>query len=164
VARAYVGIGSNIERETNIRSAVLRLKARFGRLCLSSVYESQPVGFAGDNFYNLVAGFDTDIPVERLIGELHDIEQLHSRARTGRRFEPRTLDLDLLLYDDLIRHDSAVDIPRREILDYAFVLQPLAEIAPDVVHPEANKRISALWSEHQQRMTPYLKTDFDPLK
>jgi 2-amino-4-hydroxy-6-hydroxymethyldihydropteridine diphosphokinase len=164
VRRAYVGIGSNVERHANIRSAVQALTRRYGPLTLSSVYESAPVGFTGKNFFNLVAGFDTDLPVERLIGELHDIEQAHGRARSGQRFEPRTLDLDLLLYGDLVRHDAIVDVPRREILEYAFVLQPLAEIAPERIHPETNQSIATLWDEHRQRMTPLAKAGFDPLQ
>lgn len=151
MTRVYVSIGSNIERESNIRSAVQSLKARFGPLVLSPVYESPPVGFEGNPFYNLVAGFDTDIAVEDLVTELHDIERAHGRTRTSERFAPRTLDLDLLLYGDLIRHDVRVDVPRREILDYAFVLKPLADIAPHQCHPEISKAFSDLEQQHIAR-------------
>lgn len=160
--RVYVGIGSNIEREANIRSAVQRLTEHHGPLALSSVYESPSVGFAGENFYNLVAGFDTDTPVGRLIDGLHDIEQAHGRVRSGQRYEPRTLDLDVLLYGDLVRHDQRVDIPRREILEYAFVLQPLAEIAPGLIHPETHRSMTAHWNELQRQTTVLNQIKFDP--
>lgn len=164
MTRAFVSVGSNIERETHIRAAVRELQARFGRLALSAVYESPPVGFAGDNFYNLVAGFDTGLPVEDLVDELHAIERSHGRTRSGRQFESRTIDLDLLLYGNLVRHDDRVDVPRREILDYTFVLQPLAELAPELVHPEANRTLAALWNERRARLAPLPETGFDPLK
>ncbi len=157
MARAYVSIGSNIEREHNIRSGVRMLAGRFGPLTLSSVYDSAPVGFRGDNFYNLVAGFDTGITPEALIAALHDIEDAHGRTRSGERFGPRTLDLDLLLYGDLIRHSAGVDLPRREILEHAFVLAPLAEIAPEDRHPESGGTFAQLWKQFprtSQPMTP----------
>jgi len=144
MARIYVSIGSNIERQHNIRSGTRMLADRFGPLILSTVYDSAPVGFCGDNFYNLVAGFDTQGTPESVITTLHGIEKAHGRARTGERFGPRTLDLDLLLYDNLVRHDAAVDLPRREILEHAFVLAPLAEIAPDGVHPETGQTFAEL--------------------
>lgn len=145
MARVYVGIGSSIERETHIRAAVQALRQRFGTLALSRVYESQPIGFEGENFYNLVAGFETSLPAEQLLTTLHGIEQDQGRKRTGKRFEARTLDLDLLLYDEMVRHDDKVDVPRAEILEYAFILGPLAEIAPTQTHPESGKNFSELW-------------------
>jgi len=162
VPRVFVGIGSNIEREANIRSAVQRLTERHGPLTLSSVYESRSVGFTGENFYNLVAGFDTDMPVERLIDDLHDIEQAHGRVRSGQRYEPRTLDLDVLLYGDLVRHDQRVDVPRRELLEYAFALQPLAEIAPGHIHPETKQSILTHWTKLKHQTTTLTRVEFDP--
>lgn len=162
--RVYVGIGSNIEREANIRSAVRDLAGRFGALNLSPVYECPPIGFTGGNFYNLVAGFDTDTPVELLIDALHEVEQAHGRLRSGRRYESRTLDLDVLLYGNLVRHDQRVDIPRREILEYAFVLQPLAEIAPGHIHPETQQSLLTHWNELRRRTVPFTRAGFDPLK
>lgn len=156
MARVYVGIGSNIERETHIRGAVQALRQRFGKLTLSQIYESQPVGFEGANFYNLVAGFETSLPVEQLLGALHGIEQDRGRKRTGKRFEARTLDLDLLLYNGMVRHDEKVDVPRAEILEYAFMLRPLAEIAPTLTHPENGKSFSELWkhfSDNKQKLS-----------
>jgi len=149
--RVYVSIGSNIDREKNIRGAVRVLRERYGKLALSRVYETPAEGFDGDAFYNLVAGFDTDEPVEQLHQALSAIEAAHGRTRTGPRFGPRTLDLDLLLYGDLVRHESGVDLPRDEIRTYAFVLGPLAEIAPDQRHPETGARLGELWEKFSGR-------------
>jgi len=149
--RVYVSIGSNIDRETNIRGAVRMLRKHYGSLTLSRVYETPAEGFDGAAFYNLVAGFDIDEPVERVRQALVDIETAHGRKRGGARFGARTLDLDLLLYDDLVRHTDGVDIPRGEIVKYAFVLGPLAEIAPDLKHPETGERLRAMWDKFTGR-------------
>ncbi len=145
--RVYVSIGSNIDRENNIRGAVRALRQRYGTLMLSRVYETHAEGFDGDPFYNLVAGFDTAEPVEQVRAALAAIENAHGRTRNGPRSGPRTLDLDLLLYGDLVHHEGGVDIPRGEIVQYAFVLGPLAEIAPDLRHPETGETMARLW-EH----------------
>lgn len=149
--RVYISIGSNIDRENNIRGAVRMLRQRYGTLTLSRVYETPAEGFDGEAFYNLVAGLDTDEPVERVRQALANIETAHGRNRGGARFSARTLDLDLLLYDDLVRHADSVDIPRGEITQYAFVLGPLAELAPDLKHPETGERLRAMWDKFTGR-------------
>ena len=85
MVQVFISIGSNVDREQNIRSAVAALRERWGRLTLSPVYESAPVGFRGGNFYNLVAGLDTRTPVARLFDELAALERAHGRvpAPTG---------------------------------------------------------------------------------
>ncbi len=145
MTRAFIGLGSNIGREQNIGAALTELRRRYGRLRLSPVYESDPVGFAGDPFYNLVTGLDTAEPPEAVQDALHAIEARHGRVRGVRRFGPRTLDLDLLLYGDLVRHDGVVDIPRPEIGRYSFVLRPLADLAPALRHPETGEALRAMW-------------------
>lgn len=157
MARVYISIGSNIEAEENIRFAISALKHHFGDLILSSVYESEAVGFDGDNFLNLVAAFDTDEDIFTLAQTLRNIEDNQGRNRSGPRFSARTVDLDLLLYDDVILHDAKLDIPRDEILTNAFVLWPLAEIAPQIIHPEKKQTMSALWEgfdKASQRLWP----------
>ena len=134
--RVYLSIGSNIEKEKHIRAGLRELAARYSPLTLSNVYESEAIGFEGDNFYNLVAGFDTGESLDVLCATLHAIEQRCGRVRNGVRFGPRTLDLDVLLYGDQILHDAAHNIPHSDIGNYACILQPLAEIAPDEHHPE----------------------------
>lgn len=145
MARVYLSIGSNIDREVNIRGGVEDLKKYFGELTLSRVYESESVGFKGDNFYNLVAALDTEIPVEEVSNILHDIEAEHGRTREGPRFSSRTLDIDLLTYNDLVTGDNGLELPRGEILKNAFVLWPLAEIAADEKHPVLLQSYGELW-------------------
>ncbi len=149
--RVYVSIGSNINRENNIRGAAHALKKHYGVLALSRVYETPAEGFDGEAFYNLVAGFDTGESVEQVQQALAGIEATHGRKRGGERFSARTLDLDLLLYGGLVRHADGVDIPRGEIAKYAFVLGPLAHIAPDLEHPETGERLLAMWDKFTGR-------------
>jgi len=154
VARVYISIGSNIEREPNIRAAVQALRERFGALTLSSVYESRPIGFEGENFYNLVAAFDTDESPEAITTILHDIERLRGRKRGPARFSSRSIDLDLLLYGDLIREQEKLRLPRREVDEYACVLRPLAELAPEARHPRGGETFATLWSRFEKSAQP----------
>ena len=154
MARVYISLGSNIEREPNIRAAVQALRDRFGTLTLSSVYENQPIGFEGENFYNLVAAFDTDESPEAVTAILHDVERRLGRERGPSRFTSRTIDLDLLLYGNLVRHDAELRIPRPEIAEYACVLRPLAELAPEAPHPRTRETFAALWARFDQTAQP----------
>ena len=151
MARVYISIGSNIEREPNIRAAVQALHDRFGTLTLSSVYENQPIGFEGENFYNLVAAFDTNEPPEAVTAILHDIERRLGRKHGPSRFSSRTIDLDLLLYGDLVRCDAELRIPRPEITEYACVLRPLAELAPELTHPQTGLSYEEMWKGFDNR-------------
>lgn len=146
--RVYVSIGSNIEREKNIRGAVEALRQRFGELQLSRVYETRAEGFDGDNFYNLVAGFDTGLGVEQIHAALARIETDHGRTRATEKYGPRTLDIDLMLYGDLVQHNDKTKVPRPELLRFAFMLGPLAEIAPGLRHPKAGETMEQLWRAH----------------
>lgn len=157
MARVYVSVGSNLEREKNVRSALAALEQRFGALERSRVYETESVGFAGFAFYNLVVGFDTKLDPAALVAQLREIEDRHGRERTGKRFGNRTLDLDLLLYDDRIIDTGDLKLPRDEILKYAFVLGPLAEVAGEELHPVEGQTYQALWDAFDssaQRMKP----------
>jgi 2-amino-4-hydroxy-6-hydroxymethyldihydropteridine diphosphokinase len=150
MAQVYVSIGSNIDKEQNIRAGVADLKQPFEKVICSSVYESESVGFDGDNFYNLVAGFTTDKTPHEVSDILKQIENAHGRERTGPKFSSRTLDIDLLLYDDLVIDDGVITIPRDEILKNAFVLLPLAEIASALIHPQLCISYQQLWDEFDQ--------------
>ena len=147
MAKVYISIGSNIDKDTSIRKGVADMQTLFGELEFSSVYQSEAVGFEGDDFYNLVAAFDTEIDVHTISRQLHEIEDNNGRDRSGPRFSSRTLDLDLLVYDDLITEEDGLEVPRGEILENAFVLWPLAEIAPDLKHPVTHKTYAEHWAE-----------------
>lgn len=147
MATIFISLGSNINREPNTRAGVAALHKAFGELTLSSVYESEAVGFEGDAFYNMVISCEVSTSVHEAKQVLRDIEDAYGRDRSGPRFSSRTLDLDLLLYDDLQLDEKGLRLPRDEILKNAFVLWPLAEIAPDQKHPEVGKTYADLWSD-----------------
>lgn len=146
MARVYLSIGSNIDKEKNISSSVRVLQKYFGPLDISNVYETEAVGFKGDDFHNLVVGFDTENSPKEISHIIRQIEADHDRTRGKELFESRTLDVDLLLYGDLVMQMDGVNIPHPDILRYNFVLKPLAELAGEVVHPEEEQTIDELWA------------------
>ncbi|MDH5446264.1 MAG: 2-amino-4-hydroxy-6-hydroxymethyldihydropteridine diphosphokinase [Gammaproteobacteria bacterium] len=159
MSRVYVSIGSNIEPARHVRLAVTALHEYFGKLDISRVFESEAVGFDGDNFYNLVVGLDTELDVNNVNKILHEIEDRYGRERNGPRFSARSIDLDLLLFDDLVMTEDKLVLPREEILQNAFVLWPLAEIAPDLVHPTKKESIAVLWNQFdksKQQLEPII--------
>ncbi|NNE38321.1 MAG: 2-amino-4-hydroxy-6-hydroxymethyldihydropteridine diphosphokinase [Gammaproteobacteria bacterium] len=144
MGKAYIGIGSNIDREKNIRTAVNKLSRLGASISISPVYESPAYGFEGENFYNLVVGLDTADSPQELARKLQQVEDEQGRVRNVPRFSSRTLDLDLLLYDNMVVHNEQLDLPREDVEAYAFVLFPLADIAADAIHPEKGIKISAI--------------------
>ena len=143
----FVGVGSNVDRETNIRSGLAALGLAFGELQLSPVYCSAAVGFAGEDFLNLVIRFNTELSVAELGLRLRAIETAHGRGTSMPKFSSRTLDLDILLYGDASGEIDGVTLPREEVVYNAFVLRPLAELAPQSRHPRLGKTFAELWAE-----------------
>ena len=141
----HVSIGSNRDRERNVRGAVAALRVCYEDVCVSQVYETEAVGFVGDAFYNLVARFRTADPAGQVLTQLHAVENAQGRERSGPKFSSRTLDLDLLLYGDLSGTIAGKVLPHRDILDYPFVLGPLAELSPGDTHPVLRKSFRDLW-------------------
>ncbi|MBP1148498.1 2-amino-4-hydroxy-6-hydroxymethyldihydropteridine diphosphokinase [Methylocaldum sp. RMAD-M] len=143
----FLSIGSNIEREKHIPSALRELEERVGSLTVSGVYESEAVGFEGARFYNLVAAFSTELPVSEIVKILSEIENNHGRTRDCKKFSSRTLDIDLILYGDEVLQEGKLTLPREDITRYAFVLEPLAEIAPNRKHPVIGETYAELWAK-----------------
>lgn len=147
--RAWISIGSNIDREINVRGALAALRQAFGELVVSPVYEAEAVGFDGEAFYNLIVGVDTALQPAELHDLLRTIEARHGRAVDGVRSGSRTLDLDLLTYGSEVTDQGGKHLPRDEILRYAFVLAPLVDVAGDEIHPETGLTYRDHWTGYQ---------------
>lgn len=161
MASVFLSLGSNVNREQNIGACVKALGEKFGELTISSVYESEAVGFEGDHFYNLVVGIQTELPVGKLLTALRHIEDANGRIRGGERFSARTLDIDILTYDDACGVVDGVALPRDEILKNAFVLQPLAEIASTAIHPATGQSYAELWQAFDKNSQKLWVVPFD---
>jgi 2-amino-4-hydroxy-6-hydroxymethyldihydropteridine diphosphokinase len=161
MAHVLVSIGSNIDQARNIRNCLDALAQAFGHLELSSVYESEAVGFDGDNFYNLVAGFATSLDIPTLSALLRQIETDNGRRRDGPKFSARTLDIDILTYDKAVGEFNGISLPRDEIVENAFVLLPLAELVPTDFHPVLRKTYATLWQEYDQNRQKLWPIDFE---
>lgn len=162
MTRVFIGVGSNVDREQNLPKGVKALRAAFGNIRCSTVWDNPAVGFDGDPFLNLVVAFDTSRTASDIAAQLDRIERSFGRTRSGdRKLLARALDLDLLLYGDQVLDADGVRVPRSEILEYAFVLAPLAELAPDAVHPTAGRTYKALWDAFDGDKTVLQKAELD---
>ena len=160
MADVFLGVGSNIQRERYIGVGLDALTELFGELRTSSVYDGDAIGFAGDPFLNLVAQIETDLPLAELAQQLRQLEYAHGRPANATPNSPRQLDIDILTYDDCVGLVDGVVLPRPEILRNAFVLRPLAELAPDVLHPEVGLSYAALWDAYDQTAQKLWPVDF----
>ena len=147
---ACLSLGSNVDPERHIAIAFAALRARFGDIRASAAYRTPAVGFEGADFVNAAAVIDSDLDVLALNDWLHALEDAHGRDRSGPRFGDRTLDIDVVFYGDhIVEGPGHLRVPRPE-LKHAFVLKPLADIAPEFVDPVSGRTLAALWREHRQ--------------
>jgi 2-amino-4-hydroxy-6-hydroxymethyldihydropteridine diphosphokinase len=156
MARVYVALGGNIDPAARLPQAARLLRARFPGLECSSAWRNAAEGFAGDDFYNAVATFETPLGVGELRAVLHAIEEQCGRLRDDAKWAPRAMDIDLLLHGDYVGASAAGELPRPDLLRRAYMLGPLAELAPGLRHPVAQRTIGELWAERLQRGPPHL--------
>jgi 2-amino-4-hydroxy-6-hydroxymethyldihydropteridine diphosphokinase len=158
MAAVFLGLGSNESPEENLRLAVSELTSRYGDLTVSAVYQSRSVGFEGADFLNLVVGLQTaDSPLD-ICNEIELIHNLAGRIRGSDKWESRPLDIDLLLYNDLVQDKRPVRVPREDILQFSFVLRPLAELVPDQLHPVTGKTFHEHWQDFDAESHPLRET------
>lgn len=151
MTRVYLSLGSNLDPGRNLRAAIDELRTRFGTILASPAYRFPAVGFEGPDFINLCVGIDTDLEPQLLNDWLHALEDRHGRRRDGPRYSSRTLDVDIVLYGDRVLTGAGnLEVPRPELAQ-SFVLQPLADIAPDAIHPALHKSVGELWSSRAGR-------------
>ena len=143
----YLGLGSNVDAEHNIASGIASLREALEDVRLSPAYRTRAVGFCGDDFVNLVARCSTSMQPMELKAWLNALENRHGRARDVPKFSDRTLDIDVLLYDDLWARLPGLEMPRPEIETFAHVLRPLADIAPEFIHPSAGVSLAEMWGK-----------------
>ena len=154
MTKVYLGLGSNVDPEDNLRLGIRELRNRFGELTLSAVYENAAVGFDGPDFLNLVVGLVTEQSALAVHEQIEIIHRMAGRTRGEDKFSSRPLDIDLLLYGDQVHDAPPLRIPRSDILEYAFVLRPLTELAPDLVHPQTGMTLAEHWAAFDQASQP----------
>lgn len=157
MATVYVGLGSNIEPEENLKLGVAELRRRYGEVDVSAVYRSAAVGFEGEDFLNLVGRFESESEPAEICQAIAAIHKLVGRDRKGGKWESRPLDIDLLLYNDRVMEDPRV--PREDVLEYSFVLRPMAELAPDLAHPVTGRTMLEHWQEFDASRHPLEAVD-----
>ncbi len=157
----YLSLGSNVNRHVHILAGLDALYKLSRDLILSPVYESKSVGFNGSNFFNMVVGISTDLSLAALSEKLKKIEDDNGRIRSGSKFSPRSLDIDILTYGTVVGVDAGIELPRAEIIENAFVLLPLADIAADELHPELNISYAQLWSRYDKTSQLLWPIDFE---
>ncbi|HUI62680.1 MAG TPA: 2-amino-4-hydroxy-6-hydroxymethyldihydropteridine diphosphokinase [Steroidobacteraceae bacterium] len=154
MAQVYVAIGSNVDPERHMALAAQSLRREFPDTRFSSWYRNRAVGFEGDDFINCVAGFTSGLTVHEVVARLQAIEALCGRPRDAPRWAPRTMDIDVLLYDGLILDEPKLKLPRPDLLKRPYMLGPLAELAPQVVHPVLGLAIGELWQRFDRASHP----------
>ena len=152
--QVYVAAGSNIDPERNLALAVAALERAFGPLECSPWYRNRAVGFEGEDFVNFVVGFETAEPLPRVIARLREIEAQCGRPRDAPKWAPRAMDLDILLYGDLRCEEPGLVLPRPDLLKRPYMLGPLADIAPELMHPTAGATIGQLWQRFDRAAHP----------
>jgi 2-amino-4-hydroxy-6-hydroxymethyldihydropteridine diphosphokinase len=157
--RVFVAAGSNVDPERNLAKASAELTREFPDIEFSPWYRNEAVGFEGADFINFVVGFSTELPVHDVVAKLRAIEALCGRPPGAPKYAPRSMDLDILLYGDLIHEEPGLKLPRPDLLKRPFMLGPTADIAPDLKHPTENATIGELWRRFDRDSHPMTRVE-----
>ncbi len=147
MSRIYLSLGSNIDARNNIREGIKALNSRFGEMILSPIVESEPVGFIGDPFINLMTVLETDRPIPELSKEFRQIEYDFGREDNAPKFSGRTLDIDIVLVDQLHGDHFGIQLPRKDLFEHGYMLYPLALMEPELIPPGQEKTVKELWAD-----------------
>ena len=161
MALLILSLGSNVNAKANIGYAIESLRREFGDLALSTVYESEAVGFSGENFLNLATSVDCDVPLKEIVAYLKELENSLGRDRSQPKFSDRTIDIDILIYGREKGEDCGLSLPRAEILENAFVLKPLVELHPDMHLPDSDRTYLRFWKQFDQDSQKIWPTDIN---
>ncbi len=161
MTQVLVAAGSNVEPLANLRRALDSLACHYPALRRSTAYRNRAVGFDGEDFINLVVGFETDDDVRTVIEHLHEAETLCGRARHAPKWAPRSMDLDILLFGGRVCDEPGLVLPRPDLLRRAYMLGPAAEIAPDTVHPTLGVTLTELWRNFAQDQHPMVAVELE---
>lgn len=161
MTEVYVAAGSNVEPTKNLRRALAELALRFPGMRRSRAYRNQAVGFEGEDFINLVVGFDTELPIPEVIRQLQEVEALCGRERHAPKWAPRSMDLDILLYGDTLLDQPGLVLPRPDLLRRAYMLGPMAELAPALRHPTQERSMGELWASFDRAAHPMREVEID---
>lgn len=154
MSTAWLSLGSNLDPAANLAAAARALREAFGDVVFSPVYRTPAVGFDGPDFLNAAAIIRTSFSPVELNDWLHALEQAFGRDRSGPRFSNRPLDIDIVFFDDLVLEGPGnLKLPRPE-LQHAFVLKPLADIAPRHTVPGDGRTLAELWAAHPGASSP----------
>jgi 2-amino-4-hydroxy-6-hydroxymethyldihydropteridine diphosphokinase len=145
VTDVYVAAGSNVDPARNLQTALTLLRQVYAPLRISPAYRNKAVGFSGDDFINLVVGFSTADPVAEVRRQMQLIETGCGRPPSSPKWAPRTMDLDILLYGQLLSNEPGLILPRPDLVRRPYMLKPMADIAPTVTHPTLHKTMHELW-------------------
>jgi 2-amino-4-hydroxy-6-hydroxymethyldihydropteridine diphosphokinase len=159
VTDVFVAAGSNVEPVANLRRALDSLAAHYPRLRCSRAYRNAAVGFEGEDFVNLVIGFETDDDLPTVIRHLHEAEAACGRERNAPKWAPRSMDLDVLLYGSTVIDEPALVLPRPDLVRRAYMLGPMAELAPGFEHPTNRSTMGALWAAFDRDAHPMQPVD-----